>query len=137
METTKLGNGGTHYKIAHESFYELNGVLHREDGPAVIHHDEVGYRGYYLFGQLHNVDGPAEYHEYWDACAGMPERWYLQGERHRLFGPAVDTDGEDDEWYLFGVGYSEWDYNMLMAVKDSWNTKEELNNVIISEKEEE
>jgi hypothetical protein len=35
----------------------LNGVLHREDGPAVKH--PSGYHAYMQYGELHRVDGPA------------------------------------------------------------------------------
>src|ERR1700691_6204728 len=36
--------------------YYLNGILHREDGPAVIWPNEIGE--YFLKGKFHRVDGP-------------------------------------------------------------------------------
>ncbi len=37
--------------------YTLNGVPHREDGPAIIYSD--GYKSWWLNGILHREDGPA------------------------------------------------------------------------------
>ena len=35
----------------------LNGLLHREDGPALEYHDGTNY--WYINGLLHRLDGPA------------------------------------------------------------------------------
>jgi hypothetical protein len=48
--------------------YELNGELHREDGPAYEKTD--GYKEWHLYGKLHREDGPAVeyingYKEWW------------------------------------------------------------------------
>ena|ERR1700691_2655957 len=40
--------------------YYLNGLLHREDGPAIIYPD--GRIRYYLYGKRHRTDGPAVTH---------------------------------------------------------------------------
>lgn len=37
--------------------YRLNGMLHREDGPAVEWAD--GHKEWYEYGMLHRLDGPA------------------------------------------------------------------------------
>jgi hypothetical protein len=50
-----------------------DGVLHREDGPAVIWHDS--YRFWYQDGKLHRLDGPATVHP-----NGI-RRWYLDDKQ--------------------------------------------------------
>ena len=53
-------------------YWFLNGVRHREDGPAVEESD--GTKSWYFNGKLHREDGPAcEYGE------GSKE-WYFNGE---------------------------------------------------------
>ena len=50
----------------------LNGLLHREDGPAV--EDSDGNKSWYLNGKCHRVDGPAV--EY----SNGSKSWYLNGK---------------------------------------------------------
>ena len=52
--------------------WRLNGLLHREDGPALEYAD--GSKSWYLNGELHREDGPA--HE----CNGY-KAWWLKGEK--------------------------------------------------------
>jgi hypothetical protein len=62
----------------------VNGLLHREDGPAVIRKNLGNLDNqWYLNGQLHRENGPAV--EY----ANGTEEWYREGKRHRIGGPAV------------------------------------------------
>jgi hypothetical protein len=72
----------------------LNGLLHREDGPAVEWSN--GYKSWYLNGLLHREDGPAI--EYTNGY----KVWYLNGQRHRQDGPAVEYPNGDKYWYLNG-----------------------------------
>jgi len=51
--------------------WNLNGLRHREDGPAVIYND--GAKEWWLNGKFHRVDGPAI--EYLDGF----KVWYLDG----------------------------------------------------------
>ena len=52
----------------------LNGLLHRENGPAVEY--DNGDKEWYLNGKLHRVNGPAiEY-------ANGSKAWYLNGIRY-------------------------------------------------------
>jgi|SRR5579859_1064158 len=75
----------------------LNGLLHREDGPAVEYTD--GTKEWYLHGQLHREGGPAI--EHFDS-----NEWYLNDKRHREDGPAVKYFGlkenRDYEWWYHG-----------------------------------
>lgn len=49
------------------------GVLHREDGPAIIHPD--GYKAWYRYGKRHREDGPAVEHP------NGEKQWWLKDER--------------------------------------------------------
>ena len=51
----------------------VNGLRHREDGPAVIY--EGGGKQWYINGELHREDGPAVVH------ADGRKEWYINGER--------------------------------------------------------
>jgi hypothetical protein len=70
----------------------LNGVLHREDGPAFEY--VSGNKEWWLNGDLHREDGPAV--EY----ANGGKQWYLDGKRHREDGPAVERIHGTKEWWL-------------------------------------
>jgi hypothetical protein len=67
-----------------------NGILHREDGPAVEYAD--GDKMWYLNGQLHREDGPAV------EWINGDEEWYLNGMRHREDGYAVIYRDEVEYW---------------------------------------
>jgi hypothetical protein len=69
-----------------KSWYNEDGKLHREDGPAAKHIN--GTKEWYLDGKRHREDGPAiEYR-------GVKE-WYINGERHR-------EDRLSRDWYYNG-----------------------------------
>ena len=67
--------------------------------------DENGNRRWYLNGELHRIDGPAC--EYVDGT----KYWWLNGELHRIDGPAVEYADGYKSWYLNGVEYTEEEYN--------------------------
>ena len=72
----------------------LNGVLHREDGPAVD--CTSGHKIWYLNGDIHREDGPAI------EDANGSKKWYLNGKRHREDGPAIELVNGHKHWYLNG-----------------------------------
>jgi len=72
----------------------LNGELHREDGPALIHAN--GLKEWYLNGKMHREDGPAM------ICANGTKQWWLNGKLHREDGPAVIRVDGTKEWWLNG-----------------------------------
>jgi hypothetical protein len=76
------------------SYCYLDGLLHREDGPAITHPD--GRKIWYLHGKLHREDGPAI--SYPNGSQG----WYRKGELHREDGPAVSYPNGTQWWYLKG-----------------------------------
>lgn len=78
-------------------FVNDSGLLHREDGPAVIGHE--GYEYWYKNGVLHREDGPAVVH----APSGA-EWWYHRGSLHREDGPAiVRSNPTYNEYWFHGI----------------------------------
>ena len=77
--------------------WELNGKLHREDGPAVIRPD--GYQAWYLNGKRHRVGGPAITN-----YVGT-QAWFMNDNYHRVDGPAVIYHDGRLEYYAFGIKY--------------------------------
>lgn len=68
-------------KLTNRTEYRLNGILHREDGPAVEYAN--GTRGWYKNGIFHREDGPAI-----ETLKGN-QIWFREGKYHRLGGPAI------------------------------------------------
>jgi hypothetical protein len=56
--------------------WRLNGLLHREDGPAIEWAD--GSKEWRLNGKSHRTDGPAIE---WISTAGVTKKWYLNGTK--------------------------------------------------------
>ncbi len=94
-------------------WYDADGQLHRDGGPAVEHAD--GTTTWYQHGQLHRDDGPAV--EWPDATRW----WYQHGQIHRDDGPAVEFPDGAKAWLRHGQlhrdggpaierpgGYREW-----------------------------
>ena len=65
-----------------------------------------GTKRWYLNGERHREDGPAI--EYADGN----KYWYLNGKLHRDGGPAVECHNGDKHWYLNGKELSEEDYQV-------------------------
>jgi len=77
--------------------WELNGKLHREDGPALEH---TNGNKYWLFdGAMHRDNGPA-----FETTDGH-KAWYEHGRLHRLNGPAIKNDSHT-VWYIHGKRFS-------------------------------
>ena len=85
-----------------DKYWYLNGLLHREDGPAIEYAN--GTKAWCLNGLLHRVNGAAV--EY----ANGDKAWWLNGELHREDGPAFEFANGDKEWWLNDKEYSESDY---------------------------
>ena len=86
----------------------LNGVKHRIDGPAVEYH---GGKEWWLNGQRHREDGPAIVH-----TNGSME-WWQNGKLHREDGPAYETKHGVNEWFLFGVEYTEQEFTAVRQAR--------------------
>lgn len=74
--------------------WRLNGLLHREDGPAVESKD--GSKHWFLNGRKHRVGDPAS--EWADGGKG----WVVDGRYHREDGPAVEHKDGRKEWLFDG-----------------------------------
>jgi hypothetical protein len=61
-----------------------------------------GTRRWYVNGNYHRLDGPAI--EGADGYRG----WYVDGERHRLDGPAVEKADGERWWYVDGKMHVYW-----------------------------
>jgi hypothetical protein len=75
-------------------FWKVNGISHREDGPAVINAE--GDKYYYLNGEYHRVDGPAI-----ERANGHKE-WFQNGKHFRKNGPAYEGVNGYKIWYTKG-----------------------------------
>ena len=112
----------------------LNGLRHREDGPAIEYTDGTKY--WYLNGKRHREDGPAIDHpdgKYWYLndeshredgpavkCSNGYKEWSQYGKLHREDGPAIEYTNKTKAWYLNGNYYGRtkpenWDELVLLA----------------------
>ena len=97
-----------------ERFYDENGELHRDDGPAVI--NDNGSQAWYKHGKLHRIGGPATIH------ANGDEGWFVDGKLHRLDGPASDWITRK-LWFVNGEHIycnSQAEFEQLMRLKAFW-----------------
>jgi hypothetical protein len=69
MIVTAPGRNGFYVDTDGTRYWYRNGLLHREDGPAVEWAD--GSREWWLHGELHRIDGPAI-----ERADGTLEWWY-------------------------------------------------------------
>ena len=80
-------------------WFNLEGQLHREDGPAVEYTD--GGREYYINDKIHREDGPAVEH------ANGDKWYYINDELHREDGPAVEHIDGYKGYYINGKKLTE------------------------------
>ena len=88
-----------------EKRWLLNGVLHREDGPAIEFID--GSKCWYRDGKPHRDCGLP-------ACewAYSGREWWVNGKLHRIDGPAIEDVEEDTfEFYIDGERYEQAEFN--------------------------
>ena len=64
---------------------------------------------WYLNGNLHRVDGPAI------ERANGDKFWFLNGNLHRVDGPAAEYANGDKCWYLNDIRYFEADFKLEVA----------------------
>jgi hypothetical protein len=124
VKISKLPNDGTLRESDGVKCWQLNGIYHREDGPAVDYIN--GDKFWYLNGESHREDGPAV--EY----ANGDERWYLNGQLHREDGPAISyykikdckiKDYKIKEWWITGYHMActtQEEFERLMKLKAFW-----------------
>ena len=82
--------------------WHLDGVLHREDGPAIEWAD--GGKSWWINGKQHRDNGPAV-----EDDNGHME-WWINGLCHREDGPAIEYKNGTKKWFLDGVHYTEAEF---------------------------
>lgn len=122
MEITKVtaDNGIIIWMVA-DSIDTDNPVIHKPDGPAVIHRD--GSTEWWQWGLLHRKEGPAK------EMANGEQQWWINGSRHRLDGPAITKKLQPTvrSWWIEGVRARTWqEYQNLTGCSD-----EQLNVLIL------
>ncbi|WP_211206081.1 hypothetical protein [Psychroflexus torquis] len=95
-------------ELNHEGtkLWHINGVRHREDGPAVETWNG-NVKEWWLNDLRHREDGPAE-------TNSMSNDWWINGKRHREDGPAIEHWNGFKQWYINDVEYTEQDYKLEM-----------------------
>ena len=96
-------------------YYNDEGQLHREDGPAI--EDPNGDKFWYINGKRHREDGPAV-----EDNNGY-KVWYINGHEHRLDGPARIWKSFPDEWWINGEHInctSQEEFERLLKMKAFW-----------------
>ena len=98
MEETFWPNGN----IKSRDYYDDNGQLHKEDGPARqrwYENGQLDYQSYYINGQRHNDKGPAS--EGWYENGQLDYRSYsINGQLHNEQGPAIEHWHKDGQlWF--------------------------------------
>lgn len=83
-------------------WYNKEGELHREGGPAVEWND--GDKEWWLNGARHRENGHAFERD------GVKE-WWVNGKLHREDGSAVEYSNGNKEWWLNGKEYTEEEFN--------------------------
>ena len=91
-------------------YYNENGQLHREDGPAII--KPSGTKGWFKNGELHREDGPAI------ICSDGTKDWYKNGKLHRDDGPAIIEPDGTVEWWLDDEKFSLYEWIKLVNITD-------------------
>ena len=65
-----------------------------------------GTKHWYLNGQRHREGGPAI-----ECVVTGDKSWYINGQRHREDGPAVEWPNGDKSWYINGKFLTEDEFN--------------------------
>jgi len=97
----------TEYKVKVTEFatrwYNLEGKLHRENGPAVEYIN--GDKRYYINDKLQREDGPAI-----EDLNG--DKWYyINGKRHREDGPAIEFVNGSKCYFINDKSLTEEEFN--------------------------
>ena len=88
------------------SLRELDSTVEPEPEP-IRTVDKYGIIRYELDGQRHRIDGPA-------VIDGDRQEWWLNGKRHRIDGPAF-ISGDYQAWWLNGVEMTEAEHAERVA----------------------
>ena len=84
-----------------------------KDSQPICQIDQFGTKRWFLNGELHRLDGPAI-----ESILG-DEYWFLHGQYHRLDGPAVTYASGYKLWYYHGKCidcYCQKDFERLIKI---------------------
>jgi hypothetical protein len=84
-------------------WFNLEGKLHREDGPAVKYAD--GSKSYYINGKRHREDGPAVEHADGYKC------YYINNKLHREDGPAREYANGSKHYYINDIQITKEEFD--------------------------
>ncbi len=84
-------------------WYNMEGQLHREDGPAIEYAN--GDKYYYINDKLHREDGPAI------EWANGDKYYLINDKRHREDGPAIEYVNGYKAYYINDKGLTEQEFN--------------------------
>jgi len=106
--TRKIERWRANGQVADEQYFDADGKLHRENGPASISrygsNGAVGHIYYYRHGEPHRSDGPAQ-QNWWSDGSLEWEVWYLDGKKHREGNHAAETIMAADGDYVSDEGH--------------------------------
>lgn len=131
--------GGPAYKNGLLEQWYVHGKLHRLDGPAYINGN---IQCWYMDGKIHRLDGPADIdpisgswkwykngavHRDVDPITGIAEgpaisnsnskSWCVNGNLHRIDGPAIEYANGLKVWYINGTKLIEEEFNAYVNPK--------------------
>jgi hypothetical protein len=96
------------YADGSAKYFDDDGHLHREDGPAV--EDADGTECWYRHGQLHRLDGPAVVRE------GGSGEWWVRGARiPRPEQPLLEHLDRSGEQRVIVRALDQWDPSVRLA----------------------
>ena len=92
-----MKKNGLHVDTDGTKCWYKDGLIHREDGPAIIYKDGAQY--WYKNGKYHRDDGPAA------ICRDGSQYWLKNGKYHRDDGPAIIYPNGKHSWYKDDIMY--------------------------------
>jgi hypothetical protein len=92
-------------------WYNEQGYLHREDGPAIERVDKS--KEWWINGKLYRDDGPTI--ESYDGN----KYWIINDELHRLDGPAMEFADGFKRWWVNGLQFTEKNFNEILTFDSS------------------
>ena len=82
-----------------QRWYNIDGLIHREDGPALIR--AIGTQNWYKYGKIHREDGPAV------IFTDNTKWWYINGKpyyNNKSYQEAAKLSDEDMNFVILKYG---------------------------------
>lgn len=112
------------YEDSEKIVFYKDGLIHNEEGPAIIYKENLGYEWYFK-GERHRINGPAV------EMFGYIQKWYQKGKLHRDNDPALVNTLENGslEWYQNGLLHRDNGPAIQRKEKQEWYQKGLLHRV--------